>query len=51
MRSVELLGGFQTDFSWFNEDLRGFDLGLIQRTMKPARQKQGLVNSALKATF
>jgi hypothetical protein len=51
MRSVELLGGFQNVFSWFNEDLRGFDPGLIQRTMKPARKKQGLVNSALKATF
>jgi hypothetical protein len=51
MRSVELLGGFQNVFSWSYEDLRGFDPGLIQHTMKPARQKQGLVNSALKATF
>ena len=51
MRSVELLGGFQNVFAWFNEDLRGFDLGLIQRTMKPTRQKQGLVNSSLEATF
>jgi hypothetical protein len=32
-------------------DLRGFDPGLVQHTMKPARQKQRLVNSALKATF
>jgi hypothetical protein len=51
MRSVELLGGFQNVFSWFNMDLCGFDPGLVQHTMKPARQKQGLVNSALKATF
>jgi ribonuclease HI len=51
MRSVELLGGFQKVFSWFNVDLCGFDLGLVQHTMKPARQKQRLVNSALKATF
>jgi hypothetical protein len=50
MRSVELLGGFQNVFSWFNMDLRGFDPGLVQHTMKLARQKQGLVNSALKAT-
>jgi ribonuclease HI len=51
MRSAELLGGFQNVFSWSYEDLRGFDPGLIQHTMKLARKKQGLVNSALKETF
>jgi len=51
MRSVELLGGFQNVFAWFNMDLCGFDPGLVQHTMKPTRQKQGLVNSALKATL
>jgi hypothetical protein len=51
MRFVGLLGGLQKVFSWFNVDLRGFDLGLVQRTMKTARQKHKLVNSALKATF
>jgi hypothetical protein len=39
MRSVELLGGFQNVFSWFKMDLRGFDPGLVQHTMKPAKQK------------
>jgi len=38
MKSVDLLRGFQNVFSWFNEDIHGFDLGLIQRTMEPARQ-------------
>jgi hypothetical protein len=51
MRSAELLGGFQNVFVWFNEDICGFYPGLIQRTMKPARKKQGLVNFALKATL
>jgi hypothetical protein len=51
MKSVELLGGFQKVFAWFNVDLRGFDPGLVQHTMKPTRKKQRLVNSALKATF
>jgi hypothetical protein len=51
MRSVELLGGFQNVFAWSYEDLRGFDPGLIQHTMKLARKKQGLVNSTLEATF
>jgi ribonuclease HI len=34
MRSV-----VQKVFSWFNVDLRGFDPGFVQRTMKTARQK------------
>jgi hypothetical protein len=51
MRYVGLLGGSQKVFSWSYEDLRGFDPGLVQHTMKSARQKQGLVNSALKAPF
>jgi hypothetical protein len=51
MRSVEILGGFQNFFAWSYEDLRGFDPGLIQHTMKPTRQKQELVNSALKEIF
>jgi hypothetical protein len=32
-------------------DLHGFYPGLVQHIMKPARQKQRLVNFALKATF
>jgi hypothetical protein len=50
-RSVELLGGLQNVFDWFNVDLHGFDPGLVQHTIKPARQKKGLVNSALGGTF
>jgi hypothetical protein len=50
MRFVELLGGFQNVFTSFDKDLCGFDPGLIQHTMKPARKKQGLVSSALEAT-
>jgi hypothetical protein len=38
-------------FAWFNVDLRGFDAILVQHTMKISRQKQKLVNFALKATF
>jgi hypothetical protein len=51
MRSIGLLGGSKKVFSWSYEDLCGFDPSLIQHTMKPPRQKQGLVNSALKAPF
>jgi hypothetical protein len=51
MRSFGLPGGIQKVFSWFNVDLHGFDPCLVQHTMKTARQKQRLVNSALKATF
>jgi hypothetical protein len=32
-------------------DLRGFDPSLVRHTMKTARQKHRIVNSALKATF
>jgi ribonuclease HI len=39
MRSFKLLGGFKNVFAWFNMDLRGFDPGLVQHTMKLARQK------------
>ena len=51
MRFVELLGLFKKVFSWFNVVLHGFDPCLVQHVMKPARQKQRLVNSALKVTF
>jgi hypothetical protein len=51
MRYVELLGGFQNVFSWFNVGLRVFDPGLVHHIMKPSRKKQGLINSALKETF
>jgi hypothetical protein len=39
MKYVELLGGLKKVFSWFNMDLHGFDPGLVQNTMKLARQK------------
>jgi gluconate kinase len=42
---------FRIFFSWFNDDLRGFDPGIVQHNMKTARQNQKLVYSALKATF
>jgi hypothetical protein len=51
MRYFGLPGGIQKVFAWFNVDLHGFDPCLVQHTMKTARQKQRLVNSALKATF
>jgi hypothetical protein len=51
MRYVGILGGYQKVFSWSYEDLRGFDPGLVQHIMKPARQKKELVNSALEAPF
>jgi hypothetical protein len=51
MRFGELLGGFQNVFAWSDKDLHGFDPDLIQHTMKPASKKQGLVSSALEATF
>jgi hypothetical protein len=51
MKPVELIGIFQKGFSWCNMDLRGFDPGLVQHTMKPTRKKQRLVNSSLKASF
>jgi hypothetical protein len=51
MSSVELIGGFQKVFSWFNLVLCGFDPGLVHHVMKLTRKKQRLVNSPLKATF
>jgi ribonuclease HI len=51
MKSARLFGGLSKVFAWFNVDLRGFDTGLVQHTMKTSRQKQKLINSALKATF
>lgn len=39
LKSVELLGIFQEVFAWFDMDLRGFDPGLVQHTMKPTRKK------------
>jgi len=51
MMFVDIVDGFQNVFAWSYEDLCGFDPGLIQHTMKPARKKQGLVNSTLKETF
>jgi ribonuclease HI len=51
MRSTGLLGESQKVFAWSYEDLRSFDPGLVQHTMKPTRKKQELVNSALEAPF
>jgi hypothetical protein len=51
MKYVELISGFQKVFAWFNVDLHGFDPGVVQCTMKVARQKKKLVNSTLKTTF
>jgi hypothetical protein len=51
IRYVGLFGESRKVFAWSYEDLRGFDLGLVQHTMKRARKKQGVVNSTLKAPF
>jgi hypothetical protein len=51
MRFTKLLSEPQKVFSWFYEDLRGLDLGLVQHIMKLARKKKELVNSALEAPF
>jgi hypothetical protein len=51
MGSTGLLGESQNVFSWYYEDLSGFDLGLVQHIMKLATQKQELVKSALEAPF
>jgi hypothetical protein len=51
MGSTRLLGESQKVFSWSYEDLRGFDLGLVQHIMKLAKKKQELVNTALEAPF
>jgi len=54
MKFAKLLGGFRKVSDGPYKDLRGFDLGLLQNAipikegMKLARQKQGLVNIALK---
>jgi hypothetical protein len=57
MKFANILGGFQKVFSWYYKDLHGFDHGItrhaipIKEGMKLARQKQGPINSAFKATF
>jgi ribonuclease HI len=51
MRSSKPLGRFQNIFAWSYEDLRGFYPDIIHHTIKPARQKQTLVNSALNETI
>jgi hypothetical protein len=57
MRFSKILGGFQKVFAWLYKDIRGFDPGLtrhaivIKEGMKPARKKQGPINSTFKATF
>jgi hypothetical protein len=51
MRFIGSLDESQKVFSWFYEDLRGFDPGLVQHIMKLTRQKQELVNSTLEAPF
>jgi hypothetical protein len=51
MRFIGLLSEPQKFFSWFYEDLHGFDPGLVHHIMKLARKKQELVNSALEAPF
>ena len=48
---------FKNCFSWSYEDLRGFDLALIQHAIpikegiKPVRKKQIPINPALEATI
>jgi hypothetical protein len=57
MKFSKPLGGFQDVFDWPYEDIHGFDPSIIQHAipieegMKQARQKQRLINFALKATF
>jgi hypothetical protein len=51
MRSIRMIGESKKVFSWSDEDLHGFDPGIIQHIMKLARQKQEFVNSALEAPF
>jgi hypothetical protein len=54
---AKLLGEFQDVFAWSYEDLRGFDLGLIQHAIpiqkgvKPVRQKQRHINPVLEVTI
>jgi hypothetical protein len=57
MKFAKLLGEFEDVFSWYYEDLRGFDLGLIQHAipikegMKLVRKKQIPINPTLEATI
>jgi hypothetical protein len=57
MKFAKILGEFQDVFSWSNEDLHGFDPGLIYHVIpikegiKPIRKKQRPINPALEATI
>jgi hypothetical protein len=57
MKFVNLLGEFQDVFSWYYEDLLGFDPALIQHAIpikegiKLVRKKQRPINHALEATI
>jgi ribonuclease HI len=57
LKFARLLGEFQDVFSWSYEDLRGFDLALIQHSIpikegiKPVRKKQRPINPALEETI
>ena len=57
LKFARLLGEFQDVFSWYYEDISGFDLGLIQHAIpikegiKPVRKKQIPINPALEATI
>jgi hypothetical protein len=57
MKFSKLLGEFQDVFSWYYEDLCGFDLGLIQHAIpikegiKPIREKKYLSTLHWKKLF
>jgi hypothetical protein len=57
MKFARLLGEFQDVFAWSCEDLRGFNVALIQHAIpikegiKPVRQKQRPINPTLEATI
>jgi hypothetical protein len=51
MGSNGILGESQKVFSWYYEDLHGFDPTLVQHIMKLARQKQEFVNSTPEEPF
>jgi ribonuclease HI len=57
LKFMELLRKFQDVFSWYYEDLHGFDPSLIQHSIpikegiKSVRQKQRPINPALEATI
>jgi hypothetical protein len=51
MSSTRLLGESQKVFSWYYEELHGFESGLVQHIMKLVRKKKEFVNSALEAPF